>query len=344
MIQEKAKERCEILAFWEKHGEAATTEAFKVSRRTLFRWQRALRASFGKLKGLNAVSTVPKNKRRRVVDERVAEYIVSQRELHPRLGKKKLNVLLREDIGVSYSESKVGRILTDLRKAGKLPRPVRYSLMGRTGKLVERKERKRRKKLRRRDYRPEKAGDLVQLDTIVRFIDGVKRYIITAIDLESDFAFAYGYLSLSSASAADFMKKLEAVAPFAITHVQTDNGSEFEKHFRDCLEKRRIIHFHNYPRCPRMNSYVERFNRTIQYDFVDYHLPDLRDNLNRFNRDLVDWLLWYDTKRPHESLGMVSPLRYIVMTLPAEECQMWWTRTETLPNSAPVVKLRYGIV
>lgn len=327
MITEEAKRRTRILAFWEKFGDEAVKEAFGTSKRTLYRWQRALESGLGKLESLNTTSTSPKSKRKRIVPEEVEAYLIEQRRLHPRTGKKKLSVLLNEDLGISYSESKVGRILSDLKKAGRLPKPVRYSLMGKTGNLIERKEKKKRKKLRRKDYNPEKSGDLVQIDTVVKFVNGVRRFIVTAIDIESDFAFAYAYTNISSAVARDFMQKLERVAPFSITHVQTDNGLEFEKYFRDYIEKRGIVHFHNYPRCPKMNAYVERFNRTIQYDFADWHLFDLKDNITKFNRDLIDWLIWYDTKRPHESLGMVSPLRYIVMTLPTKECQMWWTRT-----------------
>ena len=40
MVTQQAKQRAEILAFWVKHGLTATTEAFGVSRRTLFRWQK----------------------------------------------------------------------------------------------------------------------------------------------------------------------------------------------------------------------------------------------------------------------------------------------------------------
>ena len=67
---------------------------------------------------------------------------------------------------------------------------------------------RKRKKLRRKDYHPEKAGDLVQVDTVVKFINGIRRFIMTAIDVESDFAFAYGYTHLSSATGRDFLKKL----------------------------------------------------------------------------------------------------------------------------------------
>ncbi len=43
MITEQAKERCRILAFWERHGTLATEEAFKVKKRTLFNWQKSLK-------------------------------------------------------------------------------------------------------------------------------------------------------------------------------------------------------------------------------------------------------------------------------------------------------------
>ena len=208
-----------------------------------------------------------------------------------------------------------------------MPKYAKVSMYGKSGMVRERVVRKR-KKLRRKDYQPKKSGDLVQIDTVIKFVNGVKRFIITAIDIESDFAFAYGYKKLSSVTATDFMQKLESVVPFKITHVQTDNGLEFEKYFREYLTKKKITHFHNYPKCPKMNAYVERFNRTIQEQYINWHLLNLKDNLDQFNHDLIDWLLWYNTKRPHESLGMVSPLRYIVMTLPTKKSHMWWTRTK----------------
>jgi transposase InsO family protein len=285
-----------------------------------------LKEDKGKLECLNDKSKAPKKRNKRIIPERVNDYIIEQRKLHYKIGKKKLVVLLKEDLDIEYSESKVGRILSDLKKKGLLPKYLKVSMYARSGQVRER-DTKKRKKQRIKDYKPDKAGDLVQVDTVVKFIDGIKRYIVTAIDVESDFAFAYGYHSLSSKTASDFFKKLEDVAPFKIVRVQTDNGLEFEKYFREHLKARNILHFHNYPRCPKMNCYVERFNKTIQEQFVNWHLRDIRDKTYKFNQDLMNWLIWYNTKRPHESLGMVSPLKYIVMTLPTEKSHMWWTRT-----------------
>lgn len=327
MITEKAKKKAKIITFFDMHGLKATEDAFDVGKTTIYRWKQSLAADKGKLNCLNDKSKAPKKRNKRIVDERVNTYIIEQRKLHYRIGKKKLAVLIKEEFNVVYSESKAGRILTDLKRKNLLPAYQRFSYYAKSDTFREKMKRKR-KKLRIKDYKPDKAGDVVQIDTVVKFADGIKRYILTAIDIESDFAFAFGYRTLSSASAKDFMKKLEEVAPFTITHVQTDNGLEFEKYFRDYLEEKKIIHFHNYPKCPKMNAYVERFNRTIQDQFINWNLCNLRDSLDHFNRDLIDWLLWYNTKRPHESLGMVSPLKYIVMTLPTEKSHMWWTRTK----------------
>src|SRR3989338_8314484 len=79
MITEKAKKRVRILAFWEKYGTQATKEAFGVSRATLFRWQKALEESLGKLDALNKKNTTPKTKRKRIVPQAVEEFIINER-------------------------------------------------------------------------------------------------------------------------------------------------------------------------------------------------------------------------------------------------------------------------
>ena len=55
-----------------------------------------------------------------------------------------------------------------------------------------------------KDFTPDHPDDLVQGDTISIFTEGLKRYIFTAIDLSTRFAFACSYKSKSSANASDF--------------------------------------------------------------------------------------------------------------------------------------------
>ncbi len=318
--QEIVERRVKILGFWKEHGEKATTDAFGISKRTLYRWKSALERTGGRIDALDPKSTAPKKRRQRTYRQGLCDRIVTLRTAHPRLGKKKLAPILRTE-GFTVSESYCGRVITHLKTRGLLPSGRKISYYAKSGRHIEQNPIRRTKKRRK-----EKRG--LEIDTVIRFIDGVKRYILTAVDVERKFAFAGAYTTHSSATAADFLTKLMTVAPFPIGEIQTDNGSEFAYHFHDACEKLHIIHYNTYPRSPKMNACIERFNRTVWEDFIMWHRVLLRDDLAAFNDKLIDWLLWYNTERPHESLGMLSPMRYIVETLSEEECQMWWTRTK----------------
>ena len=173
----------------------------------------------GKIEALNPQSTAPKTRRVRLIPDAVGNLIIKERS-YEKIGKEKLAVLLQEDgIGI-YSPSTVGRMLADLKKQGKLPHPVRYSLSGKTGNLIERKPRQYKKKLRSAGH----LGQLAKADTIIRFTNGIKRYIFTGIDCESEFAFAYAYASHSSKQPLILWTRSRGVAPLSLAYVQTDNG------------------------------------------------------------------------------------------------------------------------
>jgi hypothetical protein len=95
MITDEAKRRMKILAFWEEWGEAATKKA-DVSRPTLFRWQKELKAGRGKLEALNLKSHAPHTRRKRIVPKTIEDFIIKERQME-RIGKDKLAVLMRED-------------------------------------------------------------------------------------------------------------------------------------------------------------------------------------------------------------------------------------------------------
>ncbi len=76
-----------------------------------------------------------------------------------------------------------------------------------------------------------------------------------------------------------------------------------------------------------MNVHVERFNRTLQEEFLDYH-EELLMEPAAFNRELIPWLLWYNEERPHWGLELKSPVQFLMEQRP-EECKMWWPNTGT---------------
>jgi transposase InsO family protein len=332
MIKAEALKRAKILTFWQEYGLQATIDAYGVKRSTLYLWKKNLVESKGKLESLNNKSRRPKTVRKRRIIDTVEEHIIQLRKDHPKLGKEKISKLLidfcyKNNIEYEYSASTVGRILTNLKERRLLPKYIKLSIQGGTGNLIERKTTRKQKKLRIKHSQSKKHHNLVQVDTIIYFINGIKRYIVTAINPRTDFAFALAYKSHSSANTRDFFIKLQEVSPFHITHVQTDNGSEFDKYFGEYMIKQKIVHYHNYPRCPKMNCFVERFNRSLKEEFANYNKNTLAYDLDLFNRKMIDYLLWYNCYRPHHSLNLESPLQFIINSLTTEKSNMLWTST-----------------
>ncbi|MEW5791667.1 MAG: hypothetical protein AB1790_09380 [Pseudomonadota bacterium] len=83
-----------ILRFWDRHGLAATLDAFGVSRRTLYRWKATRKASGGNPAALAARSCAPRRQRAPKTDPRLVAAIRRLRTGYPRLGKDKRHVLL----------------------------------------------------------------------------------------------------------------------------------------------------------------------------------------------------------------------------------------------------------
>ena len=172
-------------------------------------------------------------------------------------------------------------------------------------------------------------GDLIEIDTIVKFCHGFKRYIITAIDVNSRYLFALAYKDQGSASAKDFFRNWKKVFPYQIKRVQTDNGSEFHKHFMSYLEKQKVIHYWNYKGKPAKNGPVEKYNRTIQEEFIDWN-EILLEDVDVFNEKLIDWLSWYNTKRFHWGLNLETPVDYLINN--GLLSNMRWTNTSSFQN------------
>lgn len=311
MITEQAQKRAKILTFWKKHGTQATEEAFGVKERALFDWQRKLKDGDGKIQALNSGSRAPKVKRKRLWDYRILEEIRRLRDTHPNLGEKKLYPLLKKFCDVSVlpcpQPVTIGRLMKDMGGLRKFPQKVSHF-----GKI---KKVNRQKVLRKpKHLKITHAGHVVALDTIERFVNGCRRYIITFEDINTRFAFAWCTTSHASLAAKEFFDLCRVAFPFPMEFVLTDNGSEFKKHFNEELKKLHLTHYHTYPRTPKMNAHVERFNRTIQEEFIDYHTGLLLDP-QKFNRVLMDWLIFYNTERVHWAFGnKLSPMQFLVQS------------------------------
>lgn len=87
--------------------------------------------------------------------------------------------------------------------------------------------------------------------------------------------------------------------------IRCDNGPEYiSSRILQWAKKRKIRLLHIQPGKPQQNAYVERFNRTVRYDwlaqFVFDSIQEVQDHATR-------WLWTYNNDRPNMALGGVSP-------------------------------------
>lgn len=115
------------------------------------------------------------------------------------------------------------------------------------------------------------------------------------------FSLTLPYKRLTSENMKDFYLRFKEVYPSKIKIWQSDNGSENLGLFDQQLKKDKIPHFFIYPRCPQIDTYIERYNRTLQDEFIDPNLYTIHDK-GVFGQKLSDYIIYYNSQRPHHSL------------------------------------------
>ena len=309
MITKKVEKRKKVLLFWKQYDLQATTDTYGVKKSTLYLWWKMYKESGYRLTSLNPKKQIRINNNKRIINPDILKEIKRLRlEVCPNMGKAKIKKYLDIFCNINnlpiYSESKIGRIIKEKKIYHHRQKITHFGKV----KTIKKRVNKQRKP---RGYVTNNPGDLIQIDTIVKFTNNIKRYIVTAVDVNSRFSYAYCYNRHDSKSTKDFFKKIQQVFPYNIKAVQTDNGSEFHKHFQDYLKKQNIVHYWNYKGQPYKQGHIEKYNRTIQEEFIDQN-EILLENTDRFNMKQTDWLIWYNTNRFHWSLQLTSPVDYLI--------------------------------
>ena len=220
------------------------------------------------------------------------------------MGKDKLMVLLQER-GWQVSTTMVGRILSYLKARGVLKEPPRNGIST-------------RKRLWRRPYAVRKPkgylvvepGDLVQVDTLdVRPVPGIVLKHFTARDVVSRWDVVEAHTRATATTAAGFLDALQARMPFPVRAIQVDGGSEFQVGFEQACQQRDILLFTLPPRSPKLNGAVERAQRTHTEEF--YEVVKFSLEVATLNQELQAWERFYNTVRPHQALGYLTPQQFL---------------------------------
>jgi len=158
------------------------------------------------------------------------------------------------------------------------------------------------------DYtrRPEASfpGALVEVDTIhLQSPIGERVYVYTAIDLCSRWSFAWATDRIGVKKSVEFMKRVRESAPFEIRMIQSDNGPEFTIGFTHVLGRWDISHRHSRVRRSNDQAHVERFNRTIQEECLDY----VPRSVSKLRKAISKYLPYYNGERIHMGIGYQTP-------------------------------------
>jgi len=282
---------------------AHTCRHFGISRQTFYRWHR--RYDPMDLTSLEGHSHRPRHCRRPTWSFPLEEKVLTLRRQFPRWGKDKLAVLVRRE-GVPVSSSMVGRILTQLKRQGRLVEALRSRLPGSRRALRIRPYAVRKPK----QYAVSAPGDLVEVDTMdVRPVPGVVFKQFTARDLLSRWDVIQAHRRATASNAAQFLQTLQHRMPFPLRALQVDGGSEFAAQFEQACQQRGLHLFVLPPRSPKLNGAVERANRTHSEEF--YQVTPCSLELKKLNRELRAWERIYNTVRPHQALGYLTPRQFL---------------------------------
>lgn len=290
-----AQFRLHVLEHGNKYGVASAVSAFGVSRRSYFRWKKKLGLR-SRLADLVPVSTRPRRTRRMFVDDRLVLFIKELRSEYGRVGKYKLKVLLD-----AYASDQ-GLPIYGATKIAKIVKRYNYFFEG------TKKVRKLRFQRERVKYAPKiVTPGYLEIDCVHVMISKTKIVFVTIIDLATKVAYAEAVNTASAKNTSLVLSHFMSLNKIKIHTVQSDNGSEFLGSFHDYLVSLEINHLFSYPRSPRINGVIERFNRTFQEEHVERTMEWWCDKESATLK-LTKYLEWYNSVRPHASLHYQTPM------------------------------------
>ncbi len=275
---------------------------YGVARQTVHVWLRRY-ASQG-LAGLVDRSSKPESCPHQMPVE-IEARVVEMRRAHPGWGPRTIGYHLeREGVDRVPSRSSIYRAL------------VRHS-------LVDPQQRKKR----RSDYkRWERARsmELWQMDIMggVWLTDCTELRAVTGLDDHSRFCVSAKVVRRATAKpVCDALG--EAMRRHGIPdQILTDNGKVFTGRFgpgkgevlfdRICRENG-IRHLLTAPRSPTTTGKVERFHKTIKKELL---ADRTFESLEEAQRVIDEWVVEYNTQRPHQGIGMVPPIRRFELAAP----------------------------
>jgi hypothetical protein len=296
-----AQFRLHVINHYYKYGLRPTLEAFKLKKTTMHEWKRTYEKSGKRVSSLIPHHTRPLHVRKMETAWRIVAFIKEMRKEHGNIGKQQLKPFV-DAYAQKLEISSIG-----VTTIGKIIKRRNFTF---EKKVYPKKQQNKFKKLRVRKSPKVTTPGFIQMDSIVVYINYEKHLFMSVIDIYTKFAHVTYVDNLSSQTAKKVLQVFQEKNPTPVHTIQTDNGSEFLRSFHEYLEEQQIKHQFIYPRQPKINSFIERFNRTIQEEFI-LRNDEIYYDQEAFAQKLTKYLSWYNYQRPHASLQYMSPMSFI---------------------------------
>lgn len=270
-----------------------TARHFGITRKTLRHWLKQLDTR--RILSLEEQSKRPKRVREWMITEKEEQRIIALRKQNMELGKVKLKILYKQKYKKDISTWKIERVVRR--------RKLFAQKRKRSGKRILKQPRIRIHKVKEilQELPP---GTLWHTDSIIIYWYGTRRIIFTALEEKTKIGYARVYPSNTSYHAADFLKRLRYLSYNKLSVIHSDNGSEFDKEFAAVCKELHVQQVFSRPHTPKDNPALEKFNHTVQREWLDFSVIGL-DDIQEANLDLTEWLVKYNSLRPHQ--GWYSP-------------------------------------
>lgn len=290
--------RVKVLEHTRVYGWKSAVDAFGIGKSTLYDWKKRYDGHHIRL--LIPLSTRPTHLRAMHTHPAIVAFIKSVR-----LGEHPMNKYTIKPLLDAYCIH-LGIVSVGVTTIGKLIRRNHWF----SARRIKRYD-KRRFRGQRRRYAPRTTTPgHIEMDSILLYVLGRRWQFMSVIDVATRYGYCTVVASISSMEARRVFLEFQKHFSYPVTTVQTDNGSEFLGAFHIHSLSHGITHEFIYPRSPKINGMVERFNRTVQEECIE-RSDELFYSPERFKRKLTEYLTWYNTKRPHMSLHLQTPVQVL---------------------------------
>lgn len=93
--------------------------------------------------------------------------------------------------------------------------------------------------------------------------------------------------------------------------IRSDNGPEYIGNtLANWAEQQGIRIDHIQPGKPQQNAYIERYNRTVRYDWLSHYLFE---SISEVQDYATEWMWTYNNERPNMALGGITPKQKLAL-------------------------------